>query len=755
MSNRLEIKNVKSLLVSMTLIGFFTLNAFSQNIINSGFEQINFNTKKPIGWQSSLEKETSGFTVKVDSLIKHKGKYSICIEKDTVTSTNQTGKVFFSIPSIYEGATIKLIGYMKTEGINSDGSAGLSISLEGALGILRQNNMEGKKITGTNQWKKYSVELNITDDVKKIVIGGWMNGAKGKVWFDELYVYIEGKELERTWVYKARLDSSYSKGSGLKISKLDKKRTTDLQLLGQVWGFLKYHHPSVAVGNLNWDYELFKFLPTYLTSTSTKHRNQLLIKWINNLGPLTKCETCKEEPDSVVKMKADVRWINGKDIGDELRQEILNVYKNRNQGKQYYASIALGIGNAEFTNEDPYEQFTFPDDGFRLLSLYRYWNIIQHFFPYRYAIDENWNSVLLEFIPQFISAKDKLEYRKAVVELIGKVHDTHANLWGKDSVWANYKGKFIPPIQTKFIENELVVTNYYNDLLAHKTGVYAGDIVTSIDGVATSQIVNERLKFYPASNYSTQLRDLAKDMLRGNKRYLNIQLKRGQETIIKKLKRFPLDSIDTRIDKSYSIPDSCYRFLADGIGYINLGNIKSNLLPAMFNKFQTTKGIVIDIRNYPSEFMVFSLSNYLLPASTPFVKFSVANTNHPGLFSWGATLNVGYDSKEHYKGKVVILINEITQSQAEYTAMALRVSKNAIVMGSTTAGADGNVTIFYLPGKLRTMISGIGIYYPDGKETQRVGISPDVVVSPTIVGIRERKDELLDKAIEYIRQSLR
>ena len=48
------------------------------------------------------------------------------------------------------------------------------------------------------------------------------------------------------------------------------------------------------------------------------------------------------------------------------------------------------------------------------------------------------------------------------------------------------------------------------------------------------------------------------------------------------------------------------------------------------------------------------------------------------------------------------------------------------------------------------MISSIGIYYPDGGETQRIGIVPDIEVKPTIDGIRNGKDELLEKAIELI-----
>jgi C-terminal processing protease CtpA/Prc len=92
----------------------------------------------------------------------------------------------------------------------------------------------------------------------------------------------------------------------------------------------------------------------------------------------------------------------------------------------------------------------------------------------------------------------------------------------------------------------------------------------------------------------------------------------------------------------------------------------------------------------------------------------------------------------------------MTQSQAEYTTMALRTAPRATVIGSTTAGADGNVSQFFLPGGISTMISGIGVYYPDGKETQRVGIVPQIIVKPTIKGITEGRDEPLEKAIEII-----
>ena len=141
-----------------------------------------------------------------------------------------------------------------------------------------------------------------------------------------------------------------------------------------------------------------------------------------------------------------------------------------------------------------------------------------------------------------------------------------------------------------------------------------------------------------------------------------------------------------------------------------------------------------------------------MPASMPFVKFTNSSIETPGLFTFEESLNAGIRNKAYYKGKVVIIVNEITQSSAEYHAMAYRVHPNAVVIGSTTAGADGNVSFFYLPGGISTAISGIGVYYPDGKETQRIGIVPDIEVKPSIEGLKNAQDELLLKAIEIINQ---
>lgn len=95
-------------------------------------------------------------------------------------------------------------------------------------------------------------------------------------------------------------------------------------------------------------------------------------------------------------------------------------------------------------------------------------------------------------------------------------------------------------------------------------------------------------------------------------------------------------------------------------------------------------------------------------------------------------------------------MNESSVSAAEFTVMSLRNAPDAVVVGSPSLGADGDVVQFKLPGDVATRFSGLSIFYPDGSPTQRVGIQPDITCLPTIAGIAAGKDELLDKAISLI-----
>jgi C-terminal processing protease CtpA/Prc len=547
--------------------------------------------------------------------------------------------------------------------------------------------------------------------------------------------------------YKADLDKEFAGGSGIGTFTPTRQNLEDLKILGLVWGFLKYYHPNIASGNFNWDFELFRIIPKVLNSGNTGERDDVLADWINNLG---KFESGKEIKTTAgeIKIKPDLDWIINSGFTDDLTSLLLKVRNANRAETHFYIGLVPEAGNPVFKNENPYPSMKFPDTGYRILTLYRYWNIIQYYFPYKNLIEEDWKNVLEEFIPKFINAKNETEYTLTVLELIGRVHDTHANIRGGSNALENYRGIYLSPVELNFIENKAVVTGFYNDKLGKEAGLKIGDIISKINDQPVEGIVSDRLKITPASNYPTQLRDIAPTLLRTNDTLIEVEFIRNGTRDKKTIKAFALNQISIR--NKYQTSDTCFKLIGKDIAYINNGSLKIKYLPALWEKVRNTKGLIIDIRNYPSEFPIYELSLYLMPDSTPFVKFTNGSITTPGLFTFRGTVSVGKDNKDYYPGKVCILVNEISVSSAEFHAMAYRAAPGATVIGSTTAGADGNVSSFGLPGGIGTGISGIGVYYPDGRETQRVGIVPDIEIKPTIEGIKNGRDELLEKAIEII-----
>jgi len=106
-----------------------------------------------------------------------------------------------------------------------------------------------------------------------------------------------------------------------------------------------------------------------------------------------------------------------------------------------------------------------------------------------------------------------------------------------------------------------------------------------------------------------------------------------------------------------------------------------------------------------------------------------------------------------YKGKVVMLINEDAISQSEHTCLFFESATDVTFIGTPTAGANGDVTFMVLPGNVQVSFTGHNVRHADGRQLQRVGIQPTIRVAPTIRGLIDGRDEILERAIKYLGES--
>jgi hypothetical protein len=547
------------------------------------------------------------------------------------------------------------------------------------------------------------------------------------------------------------LDHEFDARSSIVLSELTKTQIENLAILGKVWGFLKYHHPDVIAGQHHWDYELFRALPIVLAARDRPAGNAAVRDWVRRMGDIPACTACITLGDDNLHLRPDVEWIDQEAVlGRDLPALLRTAYRFRPGGKQFYVSQVPGVGNPVFEHELPYPGLTFPDAGYQLLALYRFWNIIQYWYPNRDVLDQDWDRVLAEFIPRLALAKDKDAYQLETIALIARVTDTTANLWSAPPQLRPPAGDCQLPVITRFIENRAVVTGYSEPTAGAATGLTIGDIIERLDGVPVDELVQRWAPYYPASNQPTRLRDMALAMTRGVCTPARVSVRRTSQIVEITAQRQPLASLDLRVGTRGDLPGETFRLLSEQVAYLNLSSMSAAQVPQFIDRAQGTRGLIIDIRNFRSEFVVFTLGSLLVDRPTPFARFTSGDLDNPGAFRWrGGPLTLSPE-QPHYSGKIVILVDETSQGQAEYTTMAFRSAPQAMVVGSTTAGADGNVSQVFLPGGLRTMISGLGVFYPDKKPTQRVGIVPDVEIRPTIEGIRTGRNEVLEEALRQI-----
>jgi hypothetical protein len=726
------------------------------NRFNFGFEKID-QSSKPMSWKINDDLSSVGYEINVDSQTKYDGKYSLSICKMDNECLNTFGIFSYTLPIQFGGKAIKLQGYIKTLNV-SNGYASLFMKTMDCYGNIRYKYIQNEKksgIIGTNSWKKYIIEIPFDSNSSSVTFGAVLNGS-GKAWFDNLQVYIDDINISkikttRHQIDKARLDTFYRENSMIDKIELSPVRIKELANLGELWGFLKYYHPKVASGDINWDAVLFRLMSKTLTLRSTSDVYSAYEKLVDSLGAFSFPENAVSYDKGELKSDPHIGLLFKQgNLPPSLLTKIQRIKQNyRPPPKHYYVDFNPEAGNPVFKNEIDYETLC-PDAGLRLLTLFRYWNIIQYFYPYRSTI-KDWDKVLSEFIPRFVNVVNRDQYVLVCLELITRIRDSHSGYVSNCSIVDTLKGLNIFPVRMNFIEGKLVATGYYSKMETG-IGIDKGDVINKIDDTPVQNIVKKYLYLTPGSNYESQLRDLCSCngfLLRSNKTVRKVQIIHNGSVKNISVRLIKLCQANKMLDFEKEDIDSAYKLLPNNIGYIYPPKLNESDFLNLKNEFANTIGIIIDLRFYPAVDMQYTYAEWLKDYLSPFAKFTYCKLALPGATFYGNTVFNG-KSQTNYKGKILLIVNQNTQSNGEFVAMALSTAKNSLVMGNRTAGADGNISKICLPGKIVTYFSGIGVYYPDGSETQHGGIRIQKWVTPTVNGVKKGKDELLEQAIKII-----
>ena len=393
-------------------------------------------------------------------------------------------------------------------------------------------------------------------------------------------------------------------------------------------------------------------------------------------------------------------------------------------------------------DEADYASTSYPSRELRILAAARVWGTLDRFFPYRYLIAD-WDGAFRELLPRIEAAPDRDTYIKVLRELGVRAGDGHVGV-----AVAVPDPKLKPRgrlgAQIRLVEGKPTVVRSVDKLLA------VGDVIESVDGKPVAKLLAEKRPI--TSGSTTEARDQrianalgfgddgtqAKLVVRSAKGVREVSVARSAAHM-------------TTLFEPASAPH--WKQLPNKIGYVNMMLLTVTEVPQMLEALRDTRALVLDLRGYPNG-TFFTLAPRLnkkrAKYGAQFLKPLVTGADgdeRVRFFQEIAELPAGTPV---YQGRIVVLIDDRAISQAEHTCLFLAEAAGATFVGSPTHGANGDITALRLPGGLRMYFTGQEVRWVDGRQLQKVGVQPKILVRPTLRGVRARKDEVLDRAVSAI-----
>lgn len=576
---------------------------------------------------------------------------------------------------------------------------------------------------------------------------------------------------------------SFSAAAALPHENNAADQNKNLKAFIQVWGLIKYHHPASINGQFEADRVFLENVEAIKQATPYEF-NKIVLTIMSGLktdSVYNGASSLKRSTDGLYQ-NIDLGWIKDKIYAAPLASKLAALSSAYNSsGKHFY--IPSVHYESVLPNEKTYTDYSFDQQGMNMLALAKAWNAIEYLFPYKDVIGKDWKKVLDEMIPLFISIKNRQDYEKAVLLLEVAIHDSHAEGFIKEmkTKGAVFDLKYYPPFDYRVYGKQILIMAFLTDSLQHISQLKKGDLIISINGVKISRWLSDRYNLHPASNIAVKNRALSMQddgaayLFSGIKnKYLNLKvLRKGRLLAVKTELLERINAVDMQAANSYfqrkyakekqirgyEDPDEETGLFRAGYFFEKDQPDGDKEIARFCSRLKSKKSLIFDMREYPQApgmFYTF-IPMALGRSSFKFARYYAADLSYPGAFVQRKEMELYLSASlkpdsNSYTGKIVILTNEHTQSMAEwFTMMLSQLNKNTTIIGSQTAGADGDLKKISLPGDYKFIFTGNGIFYPDGRKTQRIGIRPDIQFNPSSDDLVNKADAQLERAMEFIK----
>lgn len=366
------------------------------------------------------------------------------------------------------------------------------------------------------------------------------------------------------------------------------------------------------------------------------------------------------------------------------------------------------------------------------------WNVFQHFWPYWDVVAVDWNAVLDTALADAVNDRTVNEHVATLQRMSATAPDAHMR-----TTCSTERPSEDSPFTVEVIEGKVVVTATAVKELVR------GDVIVSIEGQPATAHLQADEALVSGSPQWRRVQASARFATGATGSRLTLGVVRDGKVFDVTILR------SASAAEEFSYPPIS-RF-DDGVYYIDLSRASSGEIDAIWGVLATAPGVVFDMRRYPKSNREV-LSHLLTTPDDSKGWLAVPRIIRPNhtprsISSWEA---LGWDLpvvQPHISGRVAFVTGPAAVSYAESLMGFVEHYHLGAIVGAPTAGTNGNLAEVTEPSGCRTTFSGLRVTRHDGSRLHLVGIQPTIRASRTIAGVLAGRDEVLDKALAYVRDS--
>lgn len=365
-----------------------------------------------------------------------------------------------------------------------------------------------------------------------------------------------------------------------------------------------------------------------------------------------------------------------------------------------------------------------------LADIIAFWNIIQHFYPYHVESEMNWEQTQESIIGKALNDPKGINPGKYIFMLGKEMKDGHFQV-------INYfKQGFFLPINVRILNSIPVITESDDTTLFKK-----GDVLRTINQKPVAFLIDSLKSYFSGSDEFVNYR-IGSNILRSERPdEAKVELLRGKKVITIRAKR------------AYFKRELKSKFLDKGIYYCNLADDNCNM-DTLISIAGNTDAIILDWRYGSDMLLVHRLFQHMIDDTlTSPLRFMISQIVYPD-----HKFETYYEPKQsipplkpRIKTKIMILSSPLNISYQESIIKDAQRNNLSTIVGETTAGASGSVNYSNLPSGFVVVWTGMKAVNLDGSQHHLKGIKPNILVTPTLEGLKAGKDEVLERALEYLK----